>query len=99
MNDPTPLERVLTLALRLPPTERLRLVEQVVASVEHDIIGSTPMKLPDAEEHWGEHLLQLLEELDLTDWTDTDTNDPVEWVKQHRTQQGSRHQSYCDGTT
>jgi hypothetical protein len=33
----------------------------------------------------------MLEELDFTDWTDVDTDDPVEWVKRVRREQETRH--------
>jgi hypothetical protein len=85
MAQTTQLEEALALALQLAPGDRLRLVERVVASVEHEIAA-----LPAREEHWGKHLLQVLEGLDFTDWTDIDTDDPVEWVKRVRREQETR---------
>jgi putative IMPACT (imprinted ancient) family translation regulator len=76
MAHPTQVEEALALALQLAPGDRLRLVERLVASVEHEIAAPSRR-----EEHWGKHLLQVLEGLDFTDWTDIDTDDPVEWVK------------------
>ena len=54
--------------------------------MEHEIAGAPPR-----QEDWGRHLLQMLEELDFTDWTDIDTDDPVEWVKRVRREQETRH--------
>ena len=85
MAHTTQLEEALALALQLPAGDRLRLVERVVASVEHEIAAS-----PAREEHWGKHLLQVLGELDFSDWTDIETDDPVEWVKQVRREQVAR---------
>jgi hypothetical protein len=82
MAHTTQLEEALALALQLAPGDRLRLVERVVASVEHEIAGAPPR-----QEHWGKHLLQMLEKMDFTDWTDIDTDDPVEWVKRVRREQ------------
>jgi hypothetical protein len=86
MSYTTQFEEGLVLALQLAPDDRLRLVECVVASVEHEIAGAPPR-----QEHWGKHLLQRLEELDFTYWTDIDTDDPVEWVKRARREQETRH--------
>jgi hypothetical protein len=85
MAHTTQLEEALALALQLAPGDRLRLVERVVASVEHEIAAP-----PAREQHWGKRLLQMLEGLDFTDWTDIDTDDPVEWVKQVRREQVTR---------
>jgi hypothetical protein len=86
MSHTTQFEEELALALPLAPGDRLRLVERVVASVEHKIAGAPPR-----QEHWGRHLLQMLEELDFTDWRDIDTDNPVEWVKRVRHEQETRH--------
>jgi hypothetical protein len=85
MGTTAQLEEALALALKLPPGDRLQLVERVVASVEREIAGTPPR-----EEHWGKHLLQVLDTLDFTDWTSIDTDDPVEWVKRVRREQETR---------
>ena len=85
MAHTTQLEEALALALQLAPGDRLRLVERVVASVEHEIAGAPPR-----QEHWGKHLLQMLDKMDFTDWTDIETDDPVEWVKRVRREQVTR---------
>jgi hypothetical protein len=83
------LEEALTLALKLPPGKRLRLVERVVASVEHEITRGMPsMQVP--AEHWGQALNRLVDALDLSDWEALEINDPVEWVKALRRQDESR---------
>jgi hypothetical protein len=93
MNNPKQLEEALTLALKLPPGERLRLVERVVASVERDIAGNTSVaQTPDA--HWGQALNRLLDALDLSDWEALEIDDPVEWVKRLRRQDESRLDAY-----
>jgi hypothetical protein len=84
------MEEALALALQLSPGDRLRLVERVVASVEQEITSDGPVDITDSEEHWGRRLAQLLEELDFTNWTDVNTDDPVEWVTRARQGQAAR---------
>ena len=93
MSNTTQLEEALALALKLPPGDRLRLVERVVASVEHDIAGGVPVT-PTAAEHWGQSLNRLLDALDTSDWQALEINDPVEWVKALRRQDESRLEAY-----
>jgi hypothetical protein len=89
MGHTTQLEEALALALKLPPGERLRLVERVVASVEHEITRGMPStQIPT--EHWGQALNRLVDALDLSDWEALEINDPVEWVKALRRQDESR---------
>ena len=90
VNRTTQMEEALALALQLPLSDRLRLVERVVASVGQDIASASPVDEPGAEEHWGRHLVQLLKELDFTDWTDINTDDAVEWVRRVRQDQAAR---------
>jgi hypothetical protein len=84
------MEEALALALQLPLSDRLRLVERVVASVGRDMGNASPSDEPRSEEHWGRHLVQLIEELDFTGWTDIDAEDPVEWVHRVRQDQAAR---------
>lgn len=93
MGNTKRLEEALALALKLPPGDRLRLVERVVASVEHDIVGGVPVTQPPAE-HWGQSLNRLLDALDMSDWQALDIKDPVEWVKALRRQDESRLDTY-----
>jgi hypothetical protein len=90
VNGTTQMEEALALALRLPLSDRLRLVERVVASVEQDITSAPPASEPGSEEHWGKHLVQLVEELDFTGWSYIDVDDPVEWVRRVRQDQAAR---------
>jgi hypothetical protein len=93
MGHTTQLEEALTLALKLPPGERLKLVERVVASVEHEITrGMLSTQIP--AEHWGQTLNRLVDVLDLSDWEALEINDPVEWVKALRRQDESRLDLY-----
>jgi hypothetical protein len=93
MGHTTQLEEALALALKLPPSERLRLVERVVASVEHEITRGMPSTQIPAE-HWGQALNRLVDALDLSDWEALEINDPVEWVKALRRQDESRLDPY-----
>ena len=61
MNKTQELEEALTLALRLSPAERLRLVEQVVASVERELV-SPPSALASLSVIDAEQLRLRLEE-------------------------------------
>ena len=40
MNESTDLEQIVSLALRLSPVEKVRLVEQVMATLEHDLAAA-----------------------------------------------------------
>lgn len=90
MSETTQMEEALALALRLPPGERLRLVERVVASVGQEFADESRSDQTPAREHWGKHVVQLVKELDLTNWTGIDANDPVEWVRRAREDQAAR---------
>jgi hypothetical protein len=93
MGHTTQLEDALALALKLPSGDRLRLVQRVVASVEHDITGGVPVTQTPAE-HWGQSLNRLLDALDMSDWEALEINDPVEWVKALRRKDESRLDAY-----
>lgn len=77
-------ETAVALVLKLSAADRLRLVEQVVASVEREITT------PRTDEHWGQQLLALLDSLDFGEWPDIEGDDPVEWVQQMRRHQATR---------
>jgi hypothetical protein len=93
MNDSKQLGEALSLALQLAPRERLRLVEQVVASVERDLAAEA---LPDDGLPWGERVNRLLDTLDLSEWEAMSMSDAVEWVKTIRHQDVSRHNPLWD---
>jgi hypothetical protein len=96
MADTTQLEEVLTLALRLSPGERLRLVERVVSSVERDI-EAPPANEQQPEEHWGQGLVRLLQELGPIEMVNPEIEDPVEWVQEQRRKDAERLKPYWDG--
>ncbi len=85
----TTLEEALALALQLAPKERLQLIEQVASSVEHDI-ESLPMATEQPEEHWGQSLNRLLDELGPIEMLYPEIEDPVEWVKRLRSDERRR---------
>jgi hypothetical protein len=97
MSESTQLETALALALQLGPSERLRLVERVVASVERDIADGVSVTHTPAE-HWGQALNRLLDALDLSDWEALEIDDPVEWVKALRRKDETRLHSYGAGS-
>jgi hypothetical protein len=80
------LEEALSLALSLSPVDRLKLVERVVSSVERELeVPSSAEKQP--QEHWGQALNHLLDELGPIALVDPEIEDPVEWVKTQREKQ------------
>lgn len=80
------LEELLSLALRLSPLDRLKLVERVVSSVESDL-EVPPSDAGQPEAHWGQALNRLLDEQGPIDLVDPEIEDPVEWVKAQREKQ------------
>jgi hypothetical protein len=77
------LEDALSLALSLSPVDRLKLVERVISSVEREL--EVPQFDDDQpQEHWGQSLNRLLDEIGSIDLVDPDIEDPVEWVKAQR---------------
>lgn len=80
------LDEALALALKLAPKERLQLIEQIALSVERDIEILPPPET-QVEEHWGENLVRLLDELGTVELDHPEIEDPVEWVKQIRKDQ------------
>ena len=80
------LEELLSLALRLSASDRLKLVERVVTSVEREL-EVVPSSAAQAEVHWGQALNQLLDEVEPIELVDPEIEDPVEWVKAQREKQ------------
>lgn len=80
------LEEALSIALRLSPADRLRLVEKVISSVGRELEAAPSDQAPP-EEHWGQSLNRLLEELGPIDLVDPEIEDPVEWVRSQREKQ------------
>jgi hypothetical protein len=90
------LEKTLEMALALPLHERLRLVEQVVASVGDEIAAQPTLAEP--EKHWGKSLNALIDRLDLSEWEAMEIDDPMTWVKAVREQDETRYDGYWAGT-
>ncbi len=92
MDTHTSLEEALMLALKLAPKERLQLIEQIAASVEHEI-ETTPSAETQPEEHWGKLLNRLMDEIGPIEMLYPEIEDPVEWVKHLRAEQRRRRLS------
>ncbi len=88
------LQEALALALQLNPKERLQLVEQVVASVEHDLNADYP---PTPQPKTGAEIVAMLEQMDPIEFVDPHIEDPVEWVKAQRQKEADRLKPYWDG--
>jgi hypothetical protein len=82
MSDTSLLDEALALALKLSPRERIQLIERVASSVERELEPVLSDKPSD--EHWGRNLLRLLDELGPIEMKYPEIEDPVEWVKQIR---------------
>ena len=76
----------------LSPQERKELVKLLVDSLE-------VVKSPDlpAEQHWGQSLVQLLDELVPMDMANPEIDDAVEWVQAQRRHDVERLRPYWDG--
>jgi hypothetical protein len=93
MADIPQFEDALALVLRLSPRDRLKLVERVVSSVENELESSSDSD----KDHWGNQVLALLDQLDLTDWEAIEIDDPVEWVKNLRRKREEDLQKFWHG--
>ncbi|MBZ0321176.1 MAG: hypothetical protein K8L91_32480 [Anaerolineae bacterium] len=76
----------------LSPQERKELVKLLVDSLE--VVHPSPAQ---AQEHWGQSLLRLLEELGPIEMANPEIVDPVEWVREQRRQDAERLRPYWDG--
>jgi hypothetical protein len=97
MSGSTQLDAVLELALQLAPGDRLRLVEQVVASVGQELKQREGTNQPAEDEPWGKRLVRLVRDLDPTDLVDSDIEDPIEWIQAQRRKDASRLDTYWRG--
>jgi len=88
MSDTTLLDEALALALQLSAKDRMRLIEQVASSVEHEI--ETLPEQEQSQEHWGKSLNQLLDEIGPIEFLYPEIEDPVAWVKHLRAEQRRR---------
>ncbi len=93
MTDSPQLADALAIGLQLTPKERLKLVEQLVSSVELEFEPKTSLE----KRHWGQDLIALLNQLDTVKFENDDIDDPVEWVKKQRDKQNDRLSKYWNG--
>lgn len=89
MNDTTQLNEALALALKLSPKERIQLIERVASSVEREI-EPAPSGEKQPEEHWGQSLNRLMDEIGPIEMLYPEIEDPVEWVQHLRAEQRRR---------
>jgi len=79
-------------AQKLSPQERKELVLLLVDSLDVEKPD------PDAvDEHWGQSLVRLLNELGPIEMANPEITDPVEWVQEQRRKDAERLKPYWDG--
>ncbi|MEO8396940.1 MAG: hypothetical protein ABI700_28350 [Chloroflexota bacterium] len=83
---------ILKQAQTLSPQERKELVKFLVDSLD---ASAQPQDEP--QEHWGQSLVRLLDELGPIELVDPEITDPVEWVKEQRRKEADRLKPYWDG--
>ncbi|MFZ4814844.1 MAG: hypothetical protein ACOYL5_09925 [Phototrophicaceae bacterium] len=78
-------------AQHLSLEDRKVLVKLLVDSfgVDADGVEDSP-----AQEHWGQSLNRLFDELPPIEWVDPEIDDPVEWVKRQRQKEADRLSTY-----
>lgn len=86
MSDTLQLDKALALALKLPPADRLRLVERVV-SVEQKIAAGASSNQSSGDEHWSKSLNRLMDEIGPIEMLYPEIEDSVAWVKHLRAEQ------------
>ena len=95
MNTPE-LDLVLERALDLTVPDRLRLIETVAASI-HDQIRTSAMLTADEGESWGQHVIDLVNQLDMSAWENLNIEDSSEWVMNLRSRiEGERRVNWSD---
>lgn len=95
MNTPE-LDLVLERALDLTVPDRLRLIETVAASI-HDQIRSSATLTGDEGESWGQHVIDLVNQLDMSAWENLNVEDSSEWVTNLRSRiEGERRVNWSD---
>ncbi|MEO8393197.1 MAG: hypothetical protein ABI700_09410, partial [Chloroflexota bacterium] len=70
---------ILKQAETLSPQERKELVKLLV-----DLLDVSEQPQAEPQEHWGQSLVRLLDELGPIELVDPEITDPVEWVKEQR---------------
>lgn len=86
MTNAAQLEEALELALKLSPRQRIQLIERIASSIEHDIEPARTNE-PPSEEHWGQKLVHMIEEIGPIEMIHPEIEDATEWVKQIRRDQ------------
>ncbi len=95
MNTPE-LDLVLERALDLTVPDRLRLIETVAASI-HNQIQSSATITGDEGVSWGQHVLDLVNQLDMSAWEHLNIEDSSEWVTNLRSRiEGERRVNWSD---
>jgi uncharacterized protein YhaN len=84
----TQLEEALELALKLAPKERLQLIEQLAVSLEQNVEVQE-----DSEQHWGQNLQRVIDEIGIVELDYPEIEDSVEWVKHLRNMQDKKRLS------
>ena len=77
------ITEILEQAKALSPQERKELAKLLIDSLD---VAEEPTT-DEPEEHWGQNLLRLLDELGPIELIHPEIEDPVEWVKQIRREQ------------
>ena len=77
------ITEILEQAKALSPQERKELAKLLIDMMD---VAEEPTT-DEPEEHWGQNLLRLLDELGPIELIHPEIEDPVEWVKQIRREQ------------
>lgn len=76
----------------LSPHERKELAKLLIDSLDVE-----PSAANTQEEHWGQSLVRLLNELGPIEMANPEIEDPVEWVQEQRRKEAERLKPYWDG--
>jgi hypothetical protein len=74
------MTEILNQAKALSADERKELAKLLIDSLS----GEQQPKTDEPQEHWGQNLLRLLDEIGPIEMVHPEIDDPVEWVKQIR---------------
>lgn len=87
------ITNILDQAKALSPQERKELAKLLIDTLD---VPDEP-KSDEPQEHWGQSLVRLLEELGPIEMANPEIDDPVEWVKEQRRKDAERLKPYWDG--
>jgi hypothetical protein len=90
------LDQVVALALKLSATEQAKLLERVAANLSQTIEQPQSAIPADSTATWGAQMVELLDQLDFSEWEAMDISDPVEWLKAQRQQAWKHTQARWD---